>query len=165
MKKFLTTVVAVFLGAALWNLVSNFAPIRLVQSATSSYDNNTSLVNFLCSFSPTNFLVNCATSKQTVMALDVSYMDMVSVLLTAVTIVVGALGLLIAVLAFVGWNAIRTIADASARKVVTESIEDGGKLHEVVRKETRAIIRYSGVETYDTEFDEDDEELSDENDT
>ena len=136
MKNFLIVTAAVFSGAALWNLCSRFVPIKLSGSVLPDGGGTSPL--------------------------EISYVDMVSVMLTGVTIVLGALGFLVAVLAFVGWNSIRAIAEASAREVVKESIATGGKLHDVVRKETRAIIRYSGVETFDTDFVETSDDLENE---
>ncbi len=86
--------------------------------------------------------------------LHVSYVDMVSLMLTGVTIMLAILGFVVAVLAFVGWRSIQTIAEASARSTVSDAIKDGGRLHSVVQKEVRDIIRYSGVEALDTEFEE-----------
>jgi lipopolysaccharide export LptBFGC system permease protein LptF len=69
-------------------------------------------------------------------------------------LILTVLGFVLAVLAFVGWKSIQTIAENSAREVVREAISDGGKLETLLKKEVQSQLRYQGVEEVDTDFDE-----------
>lgn len=128
MKRFLTTALAVLVGILMWKLISHFSPIKFVEISAKP-DNNR-------------------------FGLEVSYVDMVSLMLTGVTIVLAAFGFIVGVLGFLGWKSITAIADSSARAVVNEAIDDGGRLHKAVLAEARSIIRYSGVEAVDAEYEE-----------
>lgn len=128
MRNFLIVAVGVAFGIALWNLGVHFSPFTIVDHLPANPSEGR--------------------------AIEVSYIDMVSLMLTGVTIILTVLGFVLAVLAFVGWKSIRSIAATSAREVVRESISDGGKLEAILKKEVQSQLRYLGVEAVDTDFDE-----------
>lgn len=105
-------------------------------------------------FTPFNIVDHLPGKPPNARAIEVSYIDMVSLMLTGVTIILTVLGFVLAVLAFVGWKSIQTIAANSAREIVKEAISDGGKLETLLKKEVQSQLRYIGVEEIDTEFDE-----------
>lgn len=128
MKNFLTVAIGVVFGIALWNLAAYYSPFTIVD--------------------------HVPVSSTTTRSIEVSYIDMVSLMLTGVTIILTVLGFVLAVLAFVGWKSIQAIAANSARKVVREAISDGGKLETLLKKEVQNQLRYQGVEEVDIDFDE-----------
>lgn len=89
---------------------------------------------------------------------QISYTDFVSIMLTGISIILAALGFVIALLAFIGWNSIGAKVKETAEEFLAASVEDGGELHEAVRKEAREIYRYQGVEAVDTDFVEEGQE-------
>ncbi|WP_264213224.1 hypothetical protein [Leisingera thetidis] len=132
MKLFLSVAVGVFLGGALWSVAKHMVPLTIVGKAVSPHLDTHSVT--------------------------VSYIDMISLMLTGVTVILAALGFVVAVLAIVGWKSISSIAAASAQEVVKNSLLSGGELDLAVRKEVRDIFKYHGIEAVDTEFDENGEE-------
>lgn len=85
---------------------------------------------------------------------SISYTDLVSIMLAAVSVILAGLGFVIAILAFIGWNSIGNKVSASAREFLRESVKEGGELHALVKNEAKDII-FLGIEPVDTEFDED----------
>lgn len=128
MKNFLIVTLGVAFGIALWKLGAHFSPFTIVDHLPAKPSDGR--------------------------AIEVSYIDMVSLMLTGVTIILTVLGFVLAVLAFVGWKSIQAIAANSAREIVREAISDGGKLETLLKKEVQSQLRYQGVEEVDTDFDE-----------
>lgn len=86
-------------------------------------------------------------------SISISYVDVVSIMLTAVSVILGALGFVVAILAFIGWNSIGDKVTTASREFLRESVKEGGDLHALVKKEAKSII-YRGIEPVDTEFEE-----------
>jgi hypothetical protein len=85
---------------------------------------------------------------------SISYIDFVSIMLTAVSIILASLGLVFAIVAVVGWNTIRERVSSLATTFLQNSIKEGGELHDLVKKETQSIM-YKDVEPASLADDED----------
>jgi len=103
------------------------------------------------SFSPISI------TRQSPSTINISYIDFVSIMLTAVSVILAGLGFVIALLAFIGWNSIGNKVSASSKEFLRESVKDGGELHTLVRNEAKEII-YQGIEPVDIEFNDDEVE-------
>lgn len=86
---------------------------------------------------------------------QLDYPAFVSIMLTAVSVILAGLGFVIALLAFIGWNSIGDRVSSLATTFLRDAMKEGGQLHSLVKDEAKAII-YRGVEPVDTEYDEDD---------
>ncbi|WP_417840177.1 hypothetical protein [Tritonibacter scottomollicae] len=64
---------------------------------------------------------------------QINYSDFIAIILTAVTVVLGALGFVVAILAFVGWNSIQGRVEEQTERVIAESLEENGELKELVK--------------------------------
>lgn len=108
---------------------------------------------------------------------EIDYSDFIAILLTAVTVILGALGFVVALLAFVGWNSIQSKVQDQTEDLISKSLEEngelkelvksslkkGGALYKLVQDEANKII-YSGIERVSTSQEEDYEsELRDDN--
>lgn len=117
---------------------------------------------------------------------SITYTDYISIMLTALAVILAALAFFVGVLAIVGWGQIRTSAEERARQVAREMIaeslkkngdlrklvekafEDGGELHDVARRSVRALEAdiYAGITQLEssgaTDPDEDDPEEKEE---
>jgi hypothetical protein len=120
-------------------------------------------VFILCSrLSPFAVLDNVHSTK-----FDVSYSDLVSIMLTAVSIILAALGFVVALVAVIGWNSIgdrvSTLSHAFLSKslsdggdlngMVKKSLENGGELHSLVKSEAAKII-FRGIDGIDRAVDD-----------
>lgn len=99
---------------------------------------------------------------------QIDYADFIALLLTGVTVVLGALGFVVAILAFVGWNSIQGRVEEQTEKLIEESLQEdgelkelvktslkkGGSLYKLVQDEANKII-YSGIEPVALEDDDD----------
>lgn len=129
MKLFFSIVLAVGIGGAL--------AFGIVQA-----------VSLLMPFSVTNGATH-----------EVEYTDLISIMLTGVSIILAALGFVVALLAFIGWNSIGNRVSSIAtklfhdslndegdlRSIVRESLQEGGELYSLVQEEAKDII-YRAVE-------------------
>jgi len=84
-----------------------------------------------------------------------SYADFVSILLSAVSVLVTLLGVILAVLAFVGWRSITGTVENRTKAFLDEGFRDGNALHDLVMKRTREIM-YRGITNIDAENEADD---------
>lgn len=81
---------------------------------------------------------------------DISYSDLVVIILTAVTVILAALGAVIAVLAFIGWRNIGRTVNEVSRKVIGEALKPEGKIINSVNAEVERVAeRYIGHELRD----------------
>lgn len=87
---------------------------------------------------------------------SLEYKDFVSIMLTAVSIILAALGFVVALLAVIGWNSIGDRVSSLAKTYLQDAMKEGGTLHDLVKAEAKEII-YRGVEPVDTDFDEEQE--------
>ena len=99
---------------------------------------------------------------------QIEYTDLVSIMLTGVSIILAALGFVVALLAFIGWNSIgervsslstklfhASLTDeGELRSIVRNSLQEGGELYSLVQEEAKEII-YRAVEPIDSEGSDD----------
>jgi len=74
-------------------------------------------------------------------------------MLTGVSIILAALGFVVAILAFIGWNSIGNKVSELATTFLQDAIKEGGELHTLVKDEAKSII-YRGIEPINTDYDE-----------
>jgi len=84
---------------------------------------------------------------------EIDYSDFVSIMLTGVSIILAALGFVVAILAFIGWNSIGNKVSELATTFLQDAIKEGGELHTLVKDEAKSII-YRGIEPINTDYDE-----------
>lgn len=90
----------------------------------------------------------------------ISYADFVSILLTAVSLLMTILAIFLAVIAFVGWNAITGRVAERTEQFLSEGFKEGNALHTLLR--TRATeIMYEGVLTLEPAEDDSGPETND----
>jgi len=80
-----------------------------------------------------------------------SYADFISVLLTAISLIMTLLAFFIAILAYIGWNSISGKVASEVSKFLADGFQDGQPLHKMLFDETNRA-RYAGVYKVDTEF-------------
>lgn len=90
--------------------------------------------------------------------INIAYSDLVVILLAAVTVILAALGTVIAVLAFIGWQTIGNKIDDSSQKIISDALSSEGKITQTVKKEVRAIM-YGDIQPVTDEEYEDEEEV------
>tara|TARA_R110000868_G_scaffold243100_1_gene498875 strand:- start:56121 stop:56507 length:387 start_codon:yes stop_codon:yes gene_type:complete len=91
-------------------------------------------------------------------SINISYSDLIVILLAAVTVILAALGTVIAVLAFVGWQNIGNKIEDSSEKIISDALAAEGKITETVKAEVRAIM-YGDIQPVADEEYEDEEEV------
>lgn len=86
---------------------------------------------------------------------QVDYQTFISIMLTAVTVVLAGLGFVVAVLAFIGWNSIGDRVSSLATTFLKDALDDGGSLHNMVKGEVKEIM-YGDIQPvyFDTGDDE-----------
>lgn len=89
-------------------------------------------------------------------SVKIDYADLVAVMLTGVSIVLAALGLVVALIAVIGWNSIGDRVSSLATAFLQKSVKEGGELHELVKQEAKSII-YRGIDPVDPDFSEEPE--------
>lgn len=108
--------------------------------------------------------------------ISISYPDLVSLMLTAVSIILAALGFVVAIVAVVGWNSIGDRVSTLSRQFLSNSLSDGGELksmvqksllpggelHTLVGREVRKVA-YQGVEAFDAPNNNDGVDVNDGN--
>jgi len=85
-----------------------------------------------------------------------SYADFVSILLTAISLLMTLLGFFIAILAFIGWNGISGKVASDVSKFLADGFEDGAPLHRMLVDQTNRAM-YSGVQVVDDDLPVEDE--------
>lgn len=88
-------------------------------------------------------------------AYTISYADFIAVLLTAVSVLLTLLGLILAVLAFVGWRSITGTVESRTEAFLDEGFREGNPLHELVIKRTQEIM-FRGITNIDATNEADD---------
>lgn len=66
--------------------------------------------------------------------IEMTYVDLVVIVLAAVAVLITVLGLMLAVFAFWGITGLRKQAHETSKKAVANSLAQGGELYELVRK-------------------------------
>jgi len=99
---------------------------------------------------------------------QMDYSDFVSIMLTGVSLILAALGFVVALIAVIGWNSIGDRVsslstklftdsldeDGELRELVRVSLQEGGELYDLVQEEAKDII-YRGVQAIDEDNDVD----------
>ena len=92
---------------------------------------------------------NFGTSSYTI-----SYADFISILLTAISLIMTLLAFFIAILAYIGWSSISGKVASEVKAFLAEGFEDGQPLHRMlVEQKDKAM--FEGITEIDTEFEED----------
>lgn len=84
----------------------------------------------------------------------ISYADFVSVMLTAISLIMALLAFFIAILAYIGWNSISGKVASEVKAFLAEGFREGQPLHQMfLEQKDRAM--FEGVMRIDTDFDDD----------
>ena len=93
----------------------------------------------------------------------ISYADFISIMLTAVSVLMTVLAIFLGVFGFIGWNSIEQKAHRKTEQFLNSGFKDGGRLNtmlferveDALRQKTKDIM-FEGVEPIDdTDADED----------
>lgn len=84
---------------------------------------------------------------------QIDYQTFISIMLTAVTVVLAGLGFVVAVLAFIGWNSIGNRVSALATTFLKDALDDGGSLHNMVKDEVKEIM-YGEIQPVDYDYED-----------
>ncbi|UWR75332.1 hypothetical protein K4L04_12820 [Phaeobacter inhibens] len=87
---------------------------------------------------------------------QIDYQTFISIMLTAVTVVLAGLGFVVAVLAFIGWNSIGNRVSALATTFLKAELNDGGSLHNMVKDEVKEIM-YGEIQPVDFDYEDDEQ--------
>jgi hypothetical protein len=85
---------------------------------------------------------------------EISYADFISIMLTAVSLLVTVLAFVLAALAYIGWNSISAKVSDEVRANFERGFEPGGKLHKMFAEEKNKIP-YKGTEQIDEQLEVD----------
>lgn len=81
----------------------------------------------------------------------ISYADFISIMLTAVSLLMTLLAFFLAGLAYLGWQSVTTKVENSVNSFLNEGFKDGNPLHKMlVEQKDRAM--FEGVQSIDSEF-------------
>lgn len=89
---------------------------------------------------------------------DVTYADFISILLTAISVMMMLLAFIISIMAVIGWNSIGAKVASDVKDYLNEGFKDGNSLHQMVRREIQAEkdrVMFEGTSPVDDKFEED----------
>lgn len=88
---------------------------------------------------------------------SITYSDFISIMLSAISLLLTLLAFILAIFGFVGWTAINAKVSNDAKTFLTSGFVEGNALHTLVKDEVLKINRemYNGVLGIDREFDAD----------
>ncbi|MGR3618690.1 MAG: hypothetical protein ACU0AX_04270 [Roseovarius sp.] len=86
----------------------------------------------------------------------IDYQTFVSIMLTAVTVVLAGLGFVVAILAFIGWNSIGERVSTVATSFLRQGLDEGGALHNMVKDEVKDVM-YGEIEPVDFDYGDDEQ--------
>ena len=95
-------------------------------------------------------------SAQSGSVAQIDYQTFISIMLTAVTVVLAGLGFVVAILAFIGWNSIGNRVSALATTFLKDALDDGGSLHHMVKDEVKEIM-YGEIQPVDYDYEDDEQ--------
>ena len=75
---------------------------------------------------------------------DISYPDLIAIILTALGVIITVMAIFLAILSVFGWTSISNGVRARATEYLTSEFGEGGALREMVRTQVDSFI-YSGV--------------------
>jgi len=85
---------------------------------------------------------------------SISYADFISVLLTAISLIMTLLAFFIAILAYIGWNSISGKVASEVKSFLADGFREGQPLHRMlVEQKDKAM--FEGVMEIDTNFQDD----------
>ncbi|WP_299507512.1 hypothetical protein [Cypionkella sp.] len=146
MRRFLISVIAYVLGGAgaysLIHAMSVLKPFAVMGSIP---------VSNLAGTSPVS---NVPHGIDPSPVLSINYADFVSIMLTGVSLILAALGFVVALIAIAGWNSIGERVSSLATTFLKDAMKEGGELHKLVKEEAKEIM-YRDIEPIDTEFTDD----------
>lgn len=90
----------------------------------------------------------------------IDYQAFISIMLTAVSVILAGLGFVIAILAFIGWNSIGERVSTLVTSFLKEAIDEGGPLHKTVKNEVKDIM-YRDISPVDTDYEDDEKAETD----
>lgn len=93
---------------------------------------------------------NFGTSSYTI-----SYADFIAILLSAVSVLLTLLGLILAILAFIGWKSITGTVENRTEQFLDDGFQEGNPLRDLVIARTREIM-FAGILDLDAENEADD---------
>lgn len=96
---------------------------------------------------------------------SLSYADFISIMLTAISLLMTVLAIFLGVFGFIGWTSIEQKAHSKTEQFLSSGFADGGRLHrmlferveEALRRKTEEIM-YEGINPIADEPNKDDEE-------
>lgn len=77
---------------------------------------------------------------------NLDYSDFLTVLFTAITLILSMLAVIVGVMAFIGWQGFHSNVQRLTHKFIREGFDEGGELREILREEVDAIAT-SGIES------------------
>lgn len=83
-----------------------------------------------------------------------SYADFISIMLTAVSLLMTLLAFFIAGLAYIGWNSISSKVGSEVLAYLDRGFREGEPLHKILVENKNAVM-FEGVRKVDTEFNRD----------
>lgn len=89
---------------------------------------------------------------------QIDYPTFISIMLTAVSVILAGLGFVIAILAFIGWNSIGERVSTLATQFLRDAFNDGGPLHKMVKEEVKDIM-YRDISPVDTDYNDEEESI------
>jgi len=75
---------------------------------------------------------------------DLSYSDFLTVIFTAVTLILSMLAVMIGVLAFIGWQGFHSNVHRLTQSLIRDGFDEGGEFREVLKEEVESIAT-SGI--------------------
>lgn len=76
----------------------------------------------------------------------ISYADFISMLLTAISLLMTLLAFFLGVLGLIGWSAISRGVNERVEKFLEEGFKEGNSLHQLINSKATSAM-YAGVET------------------
>lgn len=86
-------------------------------------------------------------------AYTISYADFVSIMLTAISLIMTLLAFFLAVLAFVGWTSLAERVRSTTEAFLDEGIKEGGQIYQILKR-TSESVTYEGVSEFQRDADD-----------
>ncbi|KCZ51796.1 hypothetical protein HY29_18335 [Hyphomonas beringensis] len=93
------------------------------------------------------------TTKFGAMAEDITYIDFISLMLTAISLLMTLLAFFIAILGIIGWNAISRGVRVRVEDFLSDGFKDGNELRLMIDEYVQKSM-FEGVNTIDTSLDD-----------
>lgn len=83
-------------------------------------------------------------------SLTISYVDFISIVLTALAVLITTLGVFIGVLAVVGWRSIEDKLQEHSYRFIANQLQEGGPLLAMIQRTVQDVV-YAGISPVDEE--------------